>query len=130
MYTCETKSIEVVVEPVFLEDHSEPDDLHFVWAYHVTITNHGHETVQLKNRHWRITDANGHTIDVKGPGVVGEQPVLEPGESFEYTSGTPLKTPSGIMLGTYEMVDAGGASFDVAIPAFSLDSPHQQATVN
>jgi ApaG protein len=81
--------------------------------------------VQLLTRHWRITDSNGNVQEVRGEGVVGEQPVLEPGSSFEYTSGTPLPTPSGIMVGTYQMASQGGSRFDVEIPAFSLDSPHQ-----
>jgi ApaG protein len=86
--------------------------------------------VQLRRRHWRITDGMGRLQEVRGPGVVGEQPVLAPGESFEYTSGTPLTTPSGIMMGTYEMETHGGESFEVAIPAFSLDSPHQAIRLN
>lgn len=92
--------------------------------------NESERVVQLRNRHWRITDANGVSQEVKGPGVVGEQPVLAPGDSFEYTSGTPLPTPSGIMVGTYEMEAPDGALFDVAVPAFSLDSPHQPIQLN
>ena len=94
------------------------------------IENRGGETVQLRNRHWKITDSRGQMQEVRGPGVVGEQPVLRPGEAFEYTSGTPLPTPSGIMVGTYEMQTRGGESFSVQIPAFSLDSPHQQVRLN
>lgn len=130
MYEAMTNSIRVMVKPIFLEDQSSPSEGHFVWAYHVRIENQSDHTVQLKRRCWQITDAAGHTQEVRGPGVVGEQPVLEPGESFEYTSGTPLATPSGIMVGTYEMVDEKGSQFDVAIPAFSLDSPHQQVSLN
>lgn len=130
MYESTTRAIQVTVKPIFLEDQSSPEDNHFVWAYRVRIENHGSETVQLRNRHWRITDANGRLQEVRGAGVVGEQPVLRPGESFEYTSGTPLSTPSGIMVGAYEMETSGGELFDVAIPAFSLDSPHQAVRLN
>jgi ApaG protein len=124
-YVAETNEITVSVKPTFLEDQSSPTDDHYVWAYHVRIENGGKSTVQLLNRHWRITDARGRMQEVKGRGVVGEQPVLKPGQSFEYTSGVPLSTPSGIMFGTYEMDNGAGATFEVAVPAFSLDSPHQ-----
>jgi ApaG protein len=125
-----TRSIEVSVEPFFLDDQSSPDENHYVWAYHVCIRNLGPETVQLLNRHWRITDGLGRVQEVRGPGVVGEQPVLKPGEAFEYTSGCPLSTPSGIMVGSYEMATASGERFNIRIPAFSLDSPHQQTRLN
>ena len=125
MYHETTRSIRVTVEPFYLEDQSSPSDGHYVWAYQVRIENHGDDTVQLLNRYWRITDSLGRIQEVRGAGVVGEQPTLKPGESFEYTSGTPLPTPSGIMVGTYEMESAGGGRFDVAVPAFSLDSPHE-----
>ncbi|OJW25787.1 MAG: Co2+/Mg2+ efflux protein ApaG [Rhodospirillales bacterium 69-11] len=115
----------------YLADQSQPDENHFVWAYRVKIENQGREAVQLLRRTWQITDARGRTQHVHGAGVVGEQPVLEPGESFEYTSGTPLDTPSGFMVGAYHMVVASsGENFDVAIPAFSLDSPHQNSRVH
>jgi ApaG protein len=130
MYSETTRSIKVIVRPVFLEDQSSPGENHYVWAYQVRIENHGAETVQLRRRHWRITDGLGRMQEVKGPGVVGEQPVLAPGEAFEYTSGTPLATPSGIMVGSYEMETPGGEHFEVAIPAFSLDSPHQTIRLN
>ena len=130
MYDHKTGDIVVSVEPLFLADQSTPEDGHFVWAYSVKIENQGRETVQLLNRHWRITDGHGATREVRGAGVVGEQPVLKPGQSFEYTSGTPLPTPSGIMVGSYEMRDDAGRVFDVAIPAFSLDSPHDTGKVN
>lgn len=130
MYEEQTRQIRVVVKPFYLEDQSSPDENHFVWAYHVKIENIGRETVQLRNRYWRITDAVGRVQEVRGPGVVGEQPILHPGEHFEYTSGTPLQTPSGIMVGTYQMESATGEFFDVAIPAFSLDSPHQPIQLN
>jgi ApaG protein len=125
-----TRSIRVSVEPLYLEDQSSPSDNHYVWAYQVKIQNEGEVTVQLLNRHWRITDAMGRVQEVRGPGVVGEQPTLKPGETFEYTSGTPLPTPSGIMVGTYEMETPAGERFDVAIPAFSLDSPYQKRQLN
>lgn len=130
MYSETTRSIRVTVKPVFLEDQSSPGENHYVWAYHVRIENMGPETVQLRNRYWRITDSFGRVQEVRGAGVVGEQPVLKPGEAFEYTSGTPLHTPSGIMVGTYQMEMPSGERFDVAIPAFSLDSPHQKVQLN
>lgn len=130
MYEAVTRDIKVTVEPDYLENQSSPTDDHYVWAYHVRIENVGGETVQLRTRYWRITDAAGRTQEVRGPGVIGEQPVLTPGESFEYTSGTPLSTPSGIMVGTYRMEAPDGDSFDVEIPAFSLDSPHQPRSFN
>jgi len=129
-YTATTDGIAVSVKPIFLEDQSSPTDNHYVWAYRVRIENRGAATVQLRNRHWVITDALGRIQEVRGAGVVGEQPVLKPGESFEYTSGTPLPTPSGIMEGTYQMERENGERFDVTIPAFSLDSPHQAMRLN
>jgi ApaG protein len=130
MYSETTRSINVTVKPFYLEDQSAPDEDRYVWAYHVRIENRGSETVQLRNRHWKITDGRGKMLEVRGPGVVGEQPVLKPGESFEYTSGTPLPTPSGIMVGSYEMETPSGENFWVQIPAFSLDSPHQAVRLN
>lgn len=129
MYKETTHSIEVTAEPYFLEDQSSPDDNHYVWAYHIQIHNQGAETVQLLTRHWRITDASGRVQEVQGAGVVGEQPILKPGEAYEYTSGCPLSTPSGIMVGTYEMVTPSGKRFDVQVPAFSLDSPHEKVQI-
>ena len=124
-YTATTRSIVVTVQPLYLEDQSEPDEGRFVWAYRVRIHNRGLEAVQLMSRTWHITDGRGRTITVEGPGVLGEQPSLEPGDTFEYTSGTPLQTPTGFMGGFYHMVTAGsGESFDIVIPSFSLDSPH------
>ncbi len=116
MYKETTHSIEVTAEPYFLEDQSSPDDGHYVWAYHIQIHNQGAETVQLLTRHWRITDASGRVQEVQGAGVVGEQPILKPGEAYEYTSGCPLSTPSGIMVGTYEMVTPSGKRFDDVPP--------------
>ena len=130
MYSQTTRSIKVTVKPFYLEDQSSPVDDHYVWAYQVRIENCGRETVQLRRRHWRITDNRGRMQEVRGPGVVGEQPVLGPGETFEYTSGTPLPTPSGIMVGTYDMETREGETFAVDIPAFSLDSPHQAVRIN
>jgi ApaG protein len=129
-YSATTREIRVSVKPTFLEDQSAPADGRFVWAYQVKIENLGRETVQLRSRHWRITDARGELYEVKGPGVVGEQPVLEPGDTFEYTSGTPLTTPSGIMAGAYRMENERGETFDIEVPAFSLDSPHQAVRLN
>lgn len=130
MYRKTTRSITITVRPYFLEEQSTPADGQFFWAYHVQIENNGDETVQLRRRRWKITDAVGRVQDVAGDGVVGEQPVLRPGDSFEYTSGAPLTTPSGIMLGAYEMETEDGEMFDVAVPAFSLDSPHEVAPLN
>ncbi|MEL0114341.1 MAG: Co2+/Mg2+ efflux protein ApaG [Rickettsiales bacterium] len=129
-YETVTRGIKVVVRPFYLDDQSAPDENHFVWAYHVEIVNDGNEQVQLRTRYWRITDAVGRVQEVRGPGVVGEQPVLGPGQAFEYTSGTPLPTPSGIMAGVYQMESESGEVFDVEIPAFSLDSPHQAINLN
>lgn len=130
MYQATTRQIEVTVEPFFLEDKSAPEEDYYVWAYRVEITNCGPETVQLRQRYWHITDALGRVQEVRGAGVVGEQPVLEPGDSFEYTSGTPLTTPSGVMVGSYQMEGPAGATFEVEIPAFSLDSPHERGALN
>ena len=130
MYTKTTNSINITVNPTYLEDQSEPDEHLFVWAYQVTINNLGKESVQLKNRFWKIIDSNGSKQEVKGEGVIGEQPVLKPGEKFEYTSGAPLSTPSGFMEGYYEMVTTNGIKFDATIPLFSLDSPHVSNKVN
>jgi len=124
MYSQTTRAITVTVKPFFLEDQSSVSDSH------VRIENQGPETVQLRNRHWRITDSLGRVQEVRGAGVVGEQPVLKPGDSFEYTSGTPLPTPSGIMVGSYQMETDTGERFDIAVPPFSLDSPHQPIQLN
>lgn len=130
MYDKTTHEIKVSVEPIYLEEHSSPEEHHFVWAYKVRIENLGRQTVQLRSRYWHITDAQGRVQEVRGEGVVGKQPVLRPGEVFEYASGTPLTTPSGIMVGSYQMFTAAGESLDVAIPAFSLDCPHEDARIN
>ena len=130
MYRAVTRKIEVTVTPRFVSERSSPSNGYFFWAYTIDITNLGGETVRLKTHHWRITDALGRLQEVKGPGVVGEEPVLKPGESFEYTSGVPLPTPSGFMAGTYGMVTTAGEHFDIEIPAFSLDSSHAGRTIN
>lgn len=131
VYSKTTRGIRVTVRALFLEDQSEPEEGRYLWAYRVRIENRSRETVQLLKRTWRITDARGRTQYVHGEGVVGEQPTLEPGESFEYTSGTPLDTPSGFMTGEYHMVvSSSGEYFDVQIPRFSLDSPHQGGSLH
>jgi len=123
MYTETTRSITVTVNPIYLEDQSSPTENHYVWAYQVKIENKGTVAVRLQSRHWKITDGLGRRQEVKGKGVVGETPRLEPGGVFEYTSGTPLSTPSGFMGGTYQMISDSGESFDIEIPTFSLDTP-------
>ncbi|MBP01528.1 MAG: Co2+/Mg2+ efflux protein ApaG [Rhodospirillaceae bacterium] len=130
MYEKTTHAIKVTAQVFYLDDQSAPEDEHYVWAYKIKIKNDREETVKLIHRHWCITDRHGRLQEVKGAGVVGEQPVLEPGDSFEYTSGTPLSTPSGIMVGTYKMESEQGQHFDVGIPAFSLDSPYDISTIN
>ena len=130
MYEAVTRGVRIRVTPQFLEEESSPEEDRFFWAYTIDISNEGSETVQLRSRHWRITDAEGKTEEVRGPGVVGQTPVLPPGESFRYTSGCPLDTPSGIMVGSYQMTTEAGELFNVAIPAFSLDSPHARHSVN
>ncbi|MBI5165387.1 MAG: Co2+/Mg2+ efflux protein ApaG [Magnetospirillum sp.] len=130
MYVKTTRDITVSVQPTFLDDQSSPEEGHFVWAYQVRIENRSPQTVKLRARHWTITDARGNVQEVQGAGVVGEQPVLGPGQSFEYTSGAPLPTPSGIMVGAYQMESDSGERFDIAIPAFSLDSPHETVRLN
>jgi ApaG protein len=130
MYSSTTRDIKVLVEPIYLEAQSSPEDYHWVWAYHVRIENQSKATVKLVNRYWHITDAFGRVHEVRGAGVVGEQPTLHPGESFEYTSGTPLTTPSGIMTGRYEMVGLEGQNFEIDIPAFSLDIPGEKPRLN
>ena len=130
MYEAVTHGIRVRVTPQYLEEESVAGREPLFWAYTIEITNEGSETVQLRSRHWRITDATGRTEEVRGPGVVGQTPVLEPGASFRYTSGCPLDTPSGIMVGSYQMTTEAGERFDVAVPAFSLDSPHATRSLN
>ena len=123
MYRAFTREIEVVVEPFYLEEQSDPEDDRYVWGYRIVISNNSGVAVRLVNRYWNITDQNGQVDEVTGPGVVGEQPRLSPGDSYEYSSGCPLDTPSGLMFGHYQMETDEGELFDVDIPAFSLDSP-------
>ena len=130
MYRETTRGIQVTVEPSFVETESSPDDGRYFWAYRIEIANLGGEVVRLRSRHWRITDANGRTEEVRGAGVIGKQPVLRPGETFAYTSGCPLATASGIMVGTYQMQNEEGELFTIAIPAFSLDLPDAERIVN
>ena len=125
VYALTTRSITVSVEPQYLHDQSDANAHQFVWAYHVRIENQGGETVQLKSRYWHITDQMGRVQEVSGAGVIGEQPVLAPGDSFEYSSGTPLGTASGIMRGHYVMESENAETFNVEIPAFSLDIPDE-----
>ena len=130
MYERITRGVKVIVRPQYLDGHSKPEEGHFVWSYCVTIENHGRETVTLRTRYWKITDATGHVQEVRGAGVVGEQPVLKPGDSYSYTSGCPLKTSSGFMVGAYQMQLPTGEFINVEIPAFSLDSPHEKHAIN
>jgi ApaG protein len=130
MYSAVTRDIEVSVEPFYLEERSDPAQSRYVWGYRVTIANQSDEFVQLLSRYWHITDGLGRVEEVRGAGVVGEQPELNPGDSYQYMSGCPLTTPSGIMVGRYTMRNARDEMFDVDIPAFSLDLPGTKRTVN
>ncbi len=130
MYRATTRDIQVTVEPSFVDEESSPEVSRYFWAYTIEISNLGAEQVRLRSRHWQITDGNGRTEEVRGPGVVGKQPVLKPGETFAYTSGCPLTTPSGIMVGSYEVQNESGEMFSIAIPAFSLDLPDARRTVH
>ena len=123
MYTKTTNKINITVNPYYLEDQSEPEDQHYVWAYQVTINNLSSHSVQLKNRYWKIIEGNGFKQEVSVQGVVGEQPIQKKKKKFEYTSGTPLSTPTGFMEGHYEMEKTNGKKFEASIPTFSLDSP-------
>ena len=130
MYRSTTRNIEVEVEPFYLPDRSDPDESRYVWGYRVTIANNSDALIQLLARYWRITDAAGRVEEVRGPGVVGEQPELNPGDSFQYTSGCPLRTPSGFMVGRYTVRNGEGEFFDIDIPAFSLDLPDSARSLN
>ena len=130
MNSATTGGITVSVETAYIEKDSDPDNQYFVWAYRIKIENKSVDTVQLVSRHWMITDALGRQQEVRGAGVVGEQPVLAPGASFTYSSGTPLHTPSGFMRGTYTMRADDGREFDIEIPAFSLDCPNDEAQLH
>jgi ApaG protein len=129
-YERETNSVRVAVKPAYLDDQSDPEDDRYVWSYTVTIENKGAEPVQLMSRVWNITDGSGRTHEVRGPGVVGAQPVIAPGESFQYTSGCPLETASGYMEGRYQMMSASGAAFEAEIPAFLLESPYERRRIH
>jgi ApaG protein len=129
-YRALTQNVEVRVMPEFAESRSDARQGQYFWLYTIEIANLGEETVQLISRHWQITDGLGRVQDVRGPGVVGEQPILNPGDRFRYTSGCPLETSDGMMVGSYQMQSAGGRQFDVEIPAFSLDNPHVKRVLN
>lgn len=130
MYSSTSHGVRVTAMPEFAPDRSAPDDGAYFWIYTIEIANMGDGSVQLISRHWVITDANGKTVEVKGLGVIGEQPHLEPGESFTYTSGVPLATASGMMSGSYAMARDDGSEIMVDVPAFSLDSPFGPTTIN
>ena len=130
MYQAVTRDIRITATPSFLADQSDPQKNQYFWSYTIEIANLGTSVVQLISRHWKITDAEGRQQEVKGAGVVGQQPVIRPGESFRYTSGCPLETPQGIMVGTYAMRTSEGEPFTVDIPAFSLDSGYVKRTLN
>lgn len=130
IYERTTHGIRVSVRPAYLDDQSDPPESRYVWSYAVTIENQGRETVQLLSRYWHITDANGRVQEVRGPGVVGEQPVLEPGQAFEYASGCPLQTASGAMVGSYQFRSASGQSFEAEIPMFLLESPYERRQIH
>jgi ApaG protein len=130
MYERMTRGVRVAVKPAYLDDQSDPDQGQYLWSYTVTIENRGKETVQLLSRYWHITDAMGRVQEARGPGVVGAQPVIGPGERFEYTSGCPLPTSSGHMVGRYQMRTASGEAFEAEIPAFLLESPHERRQIH
>jgi ApaG protein len=119
-----TGGIRVRVQAEYSPAHSRPHENRWFFLYSVSIANESDRTVQLVTRHWQITDATGHVEEVRGPGVVGQQPVLEPGQSFEYTSGCPLASPYGSMRGSFQMITADGSQFDAEIAAFELSAPY------
>jgi ApaG protein len=130
MYERSTRNIRVAVQPAFLDDQSDPDEQRYLWSYTVTIENTGAEAVQLLSRYWHITDGRGQVKEVSGEGVVGAQPVIAPGQKFQYTSGCPLPTSSGYMSGKYKMRSSNGEAFEAEIPAFLLESPHEQRQIH
>jgi ApaG protein len=130
MYRAVTRQIEVTVEPNFQPGRSVIDKGQYFWSYTIVITNSGTERVQLRTRHWIVTDAGGRKQVFRGEGVIGKQPVLAPGERFEYTSGVPLTTASGFMTGRYQMVSESGEHFEIDVPTFSLDSPDSKRVLN
>lgn len=125
-----TDGVRVTTQAYFLAGQSEPENDKYVWAYRIRIANERSTSVQLLARHWIIIDGSGTREDIKGDGVIGEQPVIGPGNSHDYVSGTPLGTPTGFMQGFYQMADADGQAFSIEIPVFSLDSPYFAGTVN
>jgi len=125
-----TDGIRVMVGAAYLDEQSDPDENHHVWAYQVRIENQGAEPVQLLTRRWRITDGNGRAHEVIGDGVVGEKPILQPGDHYEYSSGTPLSTSTGFMTGIFQMIDGAGRRFCVQVPPFSLDGPEPPRAVH
>ena len=130
MFKAETAGLIVQVMPVYIDERSDPANSRHFWAYRVTVENRTSDTVQLISRYWHITDCHGHVEEVKGEGVVGEQPLIAPGEAYSYTSGCPLNAPSGIMLGSYTMQRQNGETFEIEIPAFSLDLPDITPSLN
>jgi ApaG protein len=130
LYEQRTKDVIVRVEPEYLADQSSPADSRFIWAYTVEIDNQGEKDLTVTERFWQIADSRGQVQEVRGAGVVGEKPVVRPGEIFRYTSGAPLTAPSGMMRGTYKVEDTDGESYDVDIPTFLLDSPHEGLVLN
>lgn len=130
MYSKTSYGVTVTVTPYFLDDQSSPQEGHYVWAYQVNIKNSSSHTIKLSHRNWVIIDANGKIMNIQGEGVVGEFPILQPGESFEYTSGTPLKTNNGFMQGFYLMSQNDGEQIKIDIPAFSLDSPYSKKNLH
>lgn len=130
MYQAVTRGIQVTVEPQFVEDESLPDRGRFFWAYTIEIANLGTEPVQLRARLWQIVDGLGRMQEVRGPGVVGEEPLIAPGHAYRYTSGCPLSTPDGTMSGEYMMQTADGETFPVAIPLFPLESSYATRVVH
>jgi|TARA_B110000259_G_scaffold94394_1_gene109271 ApaG protein len=129
-YTKITKNIRVSVKTDFLSDQSDVENKLWVWSYHILIENNGNNTVQLIDRYWKITDETGHVKEVNGSGVIGRQPSIKPGESFEYSSGTPLNKPSGFMFGNYRMINEKNESFFIDVPIFSLDIPSIKKILN
>lgn len=130
MFKATTQGVTVTVMPVYIDERSDPASSNYFWAYRVMIENGSGQTLQLISRYWHITDSNGRVEEVRGEGVIGEQPVLADGENFSYTSGCPLKTPSGIMTGHYMMQDDNGIMHEIEIPAFPLDLPDLSPSLN
>ncbi len=130
MFKAKTHGVSVTVMPVYIDERSNPESSQYFWAYRVVIENESDQMLQLLTRYWKITDSNGHVEEVRGDGVIGEQPVLKSGENFSYTSGCPLSTPSGIMVGSYNMQNEKGEMLEVAVPAFPLDLPDIHPVIN